>query len=89
MCYTCLQGGGGVGGREGVSVQMERRMVEGEHEHGVVVEAAQTHTLYLPIVPVRLGQVTITLHASLPDYKIQKHLTIFVQVSPTQKEYLL
>nr|XP_045614119.1 alpha-1-macroglobulin-like [Procambarus clarkii] len=58
---------------------MERRMVGGEHEHAVLVEGGETHTLYLPIVPVMLGEVVVIVQASLPGKKIQKEVTIFVE----------
>ncbi|KAK8746520.1 hypothetical protein OTU49_017065 [Cherax quadricarinatus] len=58
---------------------MERRMVSGEHEHAVLVEAGETHTLYLPIVPIQLGEVVVIVQASLPGKKIQKEVSIFVE----------
>ncbi|XP_042221809.1 uncharacterized protein LOC121866259 [Homarus americanus] len=58
---------------------IERRMVGGEHEHAVLVNGGETHTLYLPIVPIQLGEITVIVQASLPGKKIQKEVTIFVE----------
>ena len=55
-------------------------MVSGEHEHRGWVEAGDAHTLYLPIAPVRLGEVKVLVQASLPDRKIQKEVKILVEV---------
>lgn len=52
----------------------------GEHEHTVVVEGGETHTLYLPIVPITLGTITIRVQASVKGRKLQEQVIIFVEV---------
>ncbi|XP_068245267.1 CD109 antigen-like isoform X1 [Palaemon carinicauda] len=61
------------------SGHIQRRMVSGEHEHEVLVEAGETHTLYLPIVPIELGTITVIVQASLPDKKLQEQVKIFIE----------
>ncbi|KAK3881350.1 hypothetical protein Pcinc_014206 [Petrolisthes cinctipes] len=61
------------------SSQKQRRTVIGEHEHTVVVEGGETHTLYLPIVPITLGTITVRVQASVKGRKLQKEVTIFVE----------
>ncbi|XP_076052838.1 CD109 antigen-like [Oratosquilla oratoria] len=63
-----------------------RRMVRGEHEHSVDVEAGETHTLYLPIVPVELGKATIIVQASLPGRKLQEEVTVLVEPMGAHQE---
>ncbi|XP_050694367.1 pregnancy zone protein-like [Eriocheir sinensis] len=57
----------------------ESRMVSGEHEHRVWVEAGEAHTLYLPIAPTRLGEVVVLVQASLPYRKLQKEVKMLVE----------
>ncbi|XP_042871742.1 CD109 antigen-like [Penaeus japonicus] len=69
------------------SGHVQRRMVAGEHEHAVEVAAGETHTLYLPIVPVQLGEITVIVQASLPGTKLQKEITIFVEPLGAAQEF--
>ncbi|XP_045107726.1 pregnancy zone protein-like [Portunus trituberculatus] len=65
----------------------ESHMVSGEHEHRVWVEAGEAHTLYLPIAPVKLGEVTVLVQASLLDRKIQKKVKILVEPQGAVQEH--
>ncbi|XP_047485026.1 CD109 antigen-like isoform X1 [Penaeus chinensis] len=69
------------------SGHVQRRMVAGEHEHAVEVAAGETHTLYLPIVPVQLGEITVIVQASLPGTKLQKEITLFVEPLGAAQEF--
>ncbi|ROT84489.1 TGF-beta-1-binding protein [Penaeus vannamei] len=69
------------------SGHVQRRMVAGEHEHAVEVAAGETHTLYLPIVPVQLGEITVIVQASLPGTKLQKEITLFVEPQGAAQEF--
>lgn len=52
-----------------------------EHEHTVLVEPGETHTLYIPIVPVTLGTITVTVHATVRGRRLQEEVDLFVEVS--------
>ncbi|CAL4120943.1 unnamed protein product, partial [Meganyctiphanes norvegica] len=64
-----------------------RRMVGGEHEHAVDVLGGESHTLYLPVVPVKVGPMTLVVTATLePGRKIRQAINITVVAGGAQQD---
>ncbi|XP_022694685.1 CD109 antigen-like [Varroa jacobsoni] len=51
----------------------------GEHQHLVFVKAGKSFEIYMPIVPVRMGQVNVTIQAKTQIAKDQVTKSVFVE----------
>lgn len=58
-----------------------RRFAEGDHQHTIHVGGGGSVTLYLPIVPFKLGEVTVQVTAVIPGKKLRAKVTLLVEVS--------
>ncbi|XP_047738800.1 LOW QUALITY PROTEIN: uncharacterized protein LOC108672298 [Hyalella azteca] len=56
-----------------------RRFSEGEHQHTIHVAGGGSITLYLPIVPFTLGEVTVQVTAVIPGKKLRAQVNILVE----------
>ncbi|OQR76238.1 C3 and PZP alpha-2-macroglobulin domain-containing protein 8-like [Tropilaelaps mercedesae] len=51
----------------------------GEHQHLVFVKAGKSFEVYMPIVPVRMGQINVTIQAKTQIAKDQVTKSVFVE----------
>ena len=59
---------------------MTRRFADGEHQHTIHVGGRGSVTLYLPIVPLTMGPVSVDVTAVIPGRKLRAKVTILVEV---------
>ncbi|KAF2362679.1 Alpha-macroglobulin complement component [Trinorchestia longiramus] len=68
-------------------VQQRRRFAEGEHQHTIHVGGGGSITLYLPIVPFKLGEVTVQVTAVIPGKKLRAQVTIRVEAMGAAQQH--
>lgn len=71
----------------GIVSSYKPRTSHGEHQFFVYIKAQDATIVYLPIVPTRLGDIDVTVHASTLIGKDQVTRTIHVTVSTLNQSY--
>lgn len=66
-------------GDKGIVTSYNPKTSFGEHHFFIYIEAQGTSTVYIPIVPTRLGDIIVKVHAStlLGKHQITRKLTVF------------